>query len=40
IEIFQELFTNTRKADFFDIMANTFGIIIAIVLDKYFNKNI
>ena len=39
IEVFQELFTQTRKADALDVLANTLGILVAVVVSKYFIKN-
>ncbi|WP_309641780.1 VanZ family protein [Flavobacterium sp.] len=32
IEIAQELFTTTRKADILDVLANTFGSVLAIIV--------
>jgi len=38
IEIIQELFTTTRKADAFDVLANFSGAILASILLLYLNK--
>lgn len=40
IEILQNEFTLTRKADFYDVIANTTGIISAVLLNKYLFKSI
>lgn len=40
IEILQNEFTLTRKADFYDVIANTTGIITVVVLNKYLFKSI
>ena len=32
IEIFQGVFTETRSADFFDVLANTFGALLGLLL--------
>ncbi len=38
IEIMQELFTTTRKADVFDVMANMTGAIAAVVFIRLWQK--
>jgi VanZ family protein len=40
IEIAQKLFTLTRKADFFDVLANSFGAFCALILVFVINKKI
>ncbi len=40
IEIAQELFTTTRHADVFDVLANTSGALIAVVAIAFFSKYI
>ena len=40
IEVFQEIFTQSRKGDFYDVLANSAGIICAVMLNKYFIKRI
>ena len=40
IEILQNEFTLTRKADFYDVIANITGIISAVLLNKYLFKSI
>ncbi|MFV5688705.1 VanZ family protein [Flavobacterium sp. ZT3R25] len=38
IEIVQTLFTTTRKGDFFDVVANLLGAILAICVILFFNR--
>jgi VanZ family protein len=38
IEILQELFTTTRHADIFDVLANTTGEVLAVFVVVIFNK--
>jgi len=40
IEVLQEVFTQYREADFFDILANFVGVFIAATLVLIFRKNI
>lgn len=40
IEVLQEKFTLTRKADFNDVIANIIGVISAVILNKYVFKDI
>lgn len=40
IEIAQELFTTTRHADVFDVLANTSGALIAVIAIAFFSKYI
>jgi VanZ family protein len=38
IEVLQNMFTLTRKAELFDVFANTTGVISAVLLNKYIFK--
>lgn len=40
IEVFQENFTKSRHFDFYDILANSLGVILALMLNLYLNKRI
>ena len=40
IEVLQENFTSSRKGDFYDVLANSTGIICAVMLNKYIVKRI
>ncbi len=40
IEIAQQKFTTTRKADFFDILANLTGAVFGILFSNYFKKEL
>ena len=40
IEVLQNEFTLTRKADFYDVIANTIGVICAVLLNKYLFESI
>lgn len=40
IEVLQGVLTETRKSDFNDVIANTTGVVVAILLYKYFIKRI
>ena len=40
IEVLQSSFTLTRKADLYDVIANTIGVICAVLLNKYIFKSI
>jgi len=35
IEVLQGVFTETRKADFYDVLANSTGVIVAVLLNVY-----
>lgn len=39
IELFQAFFTTYRSGDVTDVIANTFGILLAIVLIRFLDKN-
>ena len=39
IELFQAFFTTYRSGDVTDVVANTFGILLAIVLIRFLDKN-
>ena len=38
IEVLQGVLTDTRKPDFNDVIANTTGVVIAVLLNKYISK--
>lgn len=38
IEILQKLITNTRSGDFYDVLFNTFGIVVALLFIAVINK--
>ncbi|MFC4739282.1 VanZ family protein [Flavobacterium ponti] len=40
IEVLQDSFTQSRKGDFYDVLANSAGIFFAVMLNKYFIKRI
>ncbi len=40
IEVLQHSFTQSRKGDFYDVLANSAGIFFAVMLNKYFIKRI
>lgn len=40
IELLQEGITLTRKADFYDVVANTTGVFCAVLLNKYVIESI
>ena len=40
IEMMQYFFTETRKADIFDVLANTFGAVIGLLLIGFYQKYI
>jgi VanZ family protein len=40
IEVLQDSFTQSRKGDLYDVLANSAGIFFAVMLNKYFIKRI
>lgn len=40
VEIMQETLTTTRSADFYDVLFNTFGIVVALSVVKIINKKL
>lgn len=38
IEVFQEKFTQSRHFDYFDIIANSTGVLVALMLNLYLHK--
>ena len=38
IEILQHLFTDTRKADIFDVLANAFGALVGLLSIGFYQK--
>ncbi|MGB1307515.1 MAG: VanZ family protein [Oceanihabitans sp.] len=38
IEVLQNMLTNTRVADYFDILANVLGVSVVVLILKYLNK--
>lgn len=40
IEVLQGVLTETRKPDFNDVLANSTGVVVAVLLNKYVYKRI